>query len=130
MRKNFSAGIPGNLMLHSCLEIARSVPGRKARWTISTRGLQWMKRLSSKRVRRACEEEITEVLQDVPVVVAKAAPAAVQPGIPVIVKGKGRREIAREERAFTSPSIRSLFRFEDAIDLNRFLEQKALARMQ
>lgn len=126
MRKNLTASISGAQALHGRLAMSRSVPGRKARWTFSTRRIQWMKALSSKRVRRTLDLEMAaEAGYIEKQVVPKPLAAA---GIPVVVKGKGRREVARQERAFTSPSIGSLVRFEKRMAFDEFIEAKALAR--
>lgn len=126
MRKNLTAGVPGAQAFHGSLAMSRSMPGRKARWTASTRHIQWMKALSSKRVRRAFDLEMVAEAgyiekQVVPNLIAAA-------GIPVVVKGRGRREVARQERAFTSPSVGSLVRFERRMAFDEFIEAKALAR--
>lgn len=127
MRKNIAAGVAGTRMIHDHLGMSRSMPGRKARWTVSTRHIQWMKRLSAKRVRRTLDAQIAETID----CGKPAVPQAISThGIPVVVKGKGQRMVERKERAFTSPSAWSLFRYEKTVRMEDFLEEKAFRRMR
>lgn len=136
MRKNLTAGIAGTRNFHFDLSIARGNPGRGSRFVPSTAGLQWMKRLSSKRVRRQLNGEmVASAAMDVEESPKRMAPAPHRTGdtgILVVTKRGGRTEhcvIAREERAFTSPSDNSL-RLMGFNSLQECIESKAARRFE
>jgi hypothetical protein len=130
MRKNITRGISGTQAIHDTLATSRGNIGRKAGWSASTRRIQWMKRLSGKRVRAAIAAEMAEMLAETAAPTPQRSARPPVPGVTVVTRGKGMRVLAREERAFTSPSLSSLIWHERKYDFEDFIAEKALMRSE